>query len=166
MLPRDPGWLHLRRRLLRGRKAPLRGGCVMRGSKLRVLGVAALAALAVHAVQTGGGTGGGAQSAGANVALGRQMAAQRGWTGAQFTCLNELWTRESGWSNTAENRKSGAYGIAQALGHGPTNQYPAGPANPPTSDPRAQVEWGLGYIANTYGDPCAAWAHEESQGWY
>jgi len=79
---------------------------------------------------------------------------------------NELWTRESGWSNTAENRKSGAYGIAQALGHGPTNQYPAGPANPPTSDPRAQVEWGLGYIANTYGDPCAAWAHEESQGWY
>ena len=72
----------------------------------------------------------------ANVRLGARMAASYGWTGAQFGCLRLLWDRESGWSATAENPSSGAYGIAQALGHGPTNQYPAGPANPPASDPR------------------------------
>jgi hypothetical protein len=105
-------------------------------------------------------------STGSNVDLGRQMAAGYGWTGQQWDCLNWLWTQESGWSNTAENPKSGAYGIAQALGHGPTNQYPAGPANPPQSDPRAQITWGLGYIKDTYGSPCGAWAHEEAQNWY
>ena len=107
--------------------------------------------------------------AGGSVALGQQMAAQAGWTGSQWNCLDWLWTRESGWNRFAENPKSGAYGIAQALGHGPTNQYPAGPANPPTSDARTQIAWGLGYIANTpYGThtPCQAWAHEESAGWY
>jgi hypothetical protein len=110
-----------------------------------------------------------AAPAGGNVALGQQMAAQAGWTGGQWNCLDWLWNRESGWSRTAENPKSGAYGIAQALGHGPTNQYPAGPANPPTSSAPAQIRWGLGYIANTpYGThtPCQAWAHEQSNGWY
>jgi hypothetical protein len=94
------------------------------------------------------------------------MAAARGWTGSQWTCLDWLWTRESGWSNTADNTQSGAYGIAQALGHGPTDQYPAGPANPPESDPATQIGWGLGYIAATYGKPCAAWQHETADDWY
>ncbi|SRR6266487_3667242 len=102
-----------------------------------------------------------------NVALGRRLAAGRGWgQGPQWRCLDALWTRESGWSATAENPRSGAYGIAQALGHGPTNRYPAGPANPPASDPAAQIRWGLGYIAAGYRTPCAAWAHEQADGWY
>jgi hypothetical protein len=103
----------------------------------------------------------------ANVHLGERLAARDyGWTGSQWNCLYALWTRESGWSNTALNVKSGADGIAQALGHGPTNQYPAGPANPPTNDPRAQITWGLGYIRGTYGTPCGAWSHETEAGWY
>jgi hypothetical protein len=102
-----------------------------------------------------------------NVALGQQLAGGYGWgSGPQWDCLYALWQRESGWSNTAENPKSGAYGVAQALGHGPTNQYPSGPANPPQSDPSAQIRWGLGYVQGTYGTPCAAWAHEEADGWY
>lgn len=102
-----------------------------------------------------------------NVALGQQLAGGHGWgSGPQWNCLYALWTRESGWSNTAENSQSGAYGIAQALGHGPTNQYPAGPANPPVSDPGAQIRWGLGYIRGTYGSPCGAWSHEEADSWY
>jgi len=102
-----------------------------------------------------------------NVALGEHLAASEyGWAGRQWDCLYWLWTRESGWSATAENPRSGAYGIAQALGHGPTNQYPAGPANPPTSSASAQVRWGLGYIADAYGTPCGAWAHEEADSWY
>jgi hypothetical protein len=102
-----------------------------------------------------------------NVALGQRLAAIRGWgAGPQWRCLDALWTRESSWSNIARNPRSGAYGIAQALGHGPTNQYPPGPANPPVSDPAAQIHWGLGYIAAVYGTPCGAWAHEQADGWY
>lgn len=101
-----------------------------------------------------------------NVALGEQMAKALGWTGQQWNALYNLWERESGWSNTAENATSGAYGIAQALGHGPTNQYPAGPANPPTSSATAQIAWGLMYIKQRYGTPVAAWAHETAYGWY
>jgi hypothetical protein len=108
-----------------------------------------------------------------NAKLAEQMAAALyGWTGNQWTALYNLWTRESGFSNTAENSSSGAYGIAQALGHGPTNQYPGGTyaaANPPpygSSSASAQIAWGLMYIKETYGSPEAAWAHEESEGWY
>ncbi len=102
-----------------------------------------------------------------NVALGRRLARARGWErGPQWHCLYGLWQRESGWSATAENPRSGAYGIAQALGHGPGGQYPAGPANPPRSDPAAQEKWGLGYIAARYGTPCGAWSHEQADGWY
>ena len=108
----------------------------------------------------------GASTSSSNEQLGMAMAAGRGWTGGQADCLNWLWTRESGWSNTADNPQSHAYGIAQALGHGPTNQYPAGPANPPVSSARAQIRWGLDYIRGRYGDPCAAWAHETNSGWY
>lgn len=122
---------------------------------------------AVHAILADAGSiTPGQVSTGSNVDLGRQLAAGYGWTGRQFSCLDWLWTQESGWSNTAENPKSGAYGVAQALGHGPTNQYPAGPANPPQSDPRAQEVWGLGYIKATYGTPCGAWAHEQADNWY
>ncbi len=103
----------------------------------------------------------------ANARLGQRLAAREyGWTGAQWNCLDWLWARESGWSNTALNPSSGADGIAQALGHGPTNQYPAGPANPPTNDPRAQIKWGLGYIHSTYSTPCGAWAHETADNRY
>jgi hypothetical protein len=105
-------------------------------------------------------------SASGNVALGQQLASPYGWgSGTQWTCLYDLWQQESGWSNTAENA-SDAYGIAQALGHGPTNQYPAGPANPPASSASAQIAWGLGYVHSIYGNPCNAWSHEEADGWY
>ena len=114
-----------------------------------------------------GNTGASSASAAANQNIARMLAAPYGWsTGTEWADLVSLWNQESGWSNTAENPSSGAYGIAQALGHGPTNQYPAGPANPPTSSASAQISWGLSYIKSTYGSPSAAWAHEQSAGWY
>jgi hypothetical protein len=113
-----------------------------------------------------GNTGANNTSAAHNQAIAKILAAPFGWsTGQQWEDLVSLWNQESGWSNTAEN-PSGAYGIAQALGHGPTNQYPAGPANPPTSSASAQIAWGLTYILTTYGSPSAAWAHETADGWY
>jgi hypothetical protein len=120
-----------------------------------------------------------------NAALGERLAAREyGWTGQQFTCLNDLWSGESGWSNTADTRSSGldpagasvfAYGIPQARGHGPvvggvTAPYPAPytEANPPglggDSNPRQQIRWGLAYIHDTYGSPCGALAFKTSNG--
>jgi hypothetical protein len=140
------------------------------GRRLKIAAVAGVAVFglahghgslpSVAALAASPGTGG-------NVALGQQLAGSYGWSsGPQWTCLYDLWERESGWSNTADNPQSGAYGIAQALGHGPTNQYPAGPANPPVSSASAQITWGLGYIRDTYGSPCGAWSHEEADSWY
>ena len=64
--------------------------------------------------------GGGGGTAAANKKLAARIAAEFGWKDQQqLTCLDELWTRESGWSQTAINGASGAYGIAQALGHIP-----------------------------------------------
>jgi hypothetical protein len=60
------------------------------------------------------GVGGGGGNS-PNIALGQAMAAAFGWTGGQWTALKNLWTRESGWSTTARNPASGAYGIPQAL---------------------------------------------------
>lgn len=120
-----------------------------------------------------------------NVALGRSLARSQGWyPGREWACLYALWTRESGWQALIMNRSSGAWGIAQALNHGGTaatppvvrfpdggaeygvsvDQYPTAAAN--RGDPRAQIEWGLTYIRTTYGTPCGAWTHEETNGWY
>jgi hypothetical protein len=117
-----------------------------------------------------GNIGASTATAAANQAIAKVLAAPYGWsTGTQWTDLVSLWNQESGWNNTAINPTSGAYGIAQALGHGPTNQYPAGAANPPpngTSSATAQIAWGLSYIKSAYGSPEAAWAHEVADGNY
>jgi uncharacterized protein YabE (DUF348 family) len=104
----------------------------------------------------------GATYSGSNRQIGQQMAAARGWTGSEWTCLESLWTRESGWSHTAANPSSGAYGIPQSL---PGSKM-ATAGSDWQSNPATQIEWGLGYIADRYGSPCGAWAHSESVGWY
>jgi hypothetical protein len=80
----------------------------------------------------------------------------------QFSCLDALWQKESGWNPRAYNRSSGAYGIPQAL--------PGSKMGSVASDwrynPVTQVKWGLGYIAGRYGTACAAWSHSQQTGWY
>ena len=64
----------------------------------------------------GGAAGATLTSADSNVALGQQLASAYGWgSGAEWTCLDELWTRESGWRMVWNTAGSGAYGIPQAL---------------------------------------------------
>lgn len=120
-----------------------------------------------HAAAAAGGgmaaAGVSASTANANVALGERMAAVDGWTGGQWSCLDWLWTRESGWQTEVWNTAgSGAYGIPQSL---PASKMAAAGADYMT-DPATQIRWGLGYIASTYGTPCQAWAHETADGWY
>ncbi|MGE5134634.1 MAG: lytic transglycosylase domain-containing protein [Gemmatimonadota bacterium] len=90
------------------------------------------------------------------------MLASFGWSASEFSCLDSLWGHESGWSVTASNPSSGAYGIPQAL---PGSKMASAGADWQTSA-ATQIKWGLGYIQSTYGSPCAAWSHEESAGWY
>ncbi len=100
---------------------------------------------------------------GSNRALGKQMAEDLyGWTGDQWSCLDNLWIKESNWRHTAENRSSGAYGIPQSLPG--TKMSSAG--SDWRTNPATQIKWGLGYIKNRYGSPCGAWAHSVDKNWY
>lgn len=98
------------------------------------------------------------QAVGSPQKIAQQLLEEHGWDAEQFTCLVELWQKESGWSVTAEN-PSGAYGIPQAL---PGSKMGPGWQTSAT----VQISWGLEYIATRYGTPCGAWAHEVADNWY
>jgi murein DD-endopeptidase MepM/ murein hydrolase activator NlpD len=95
-------------------------------------------------------------------AVARLMVADRGWGSGQFSCLNSLWNRESGWNLHATNPSSGAYGIPQAL---PGSKM-ASAGSDWRTNPVTQIRWGLDYISDRYGTPCGAWGHSEATGWY
>jgi hypothetical protein len=102
-----------------------------------------------------------ADPAGAQV-VAAALAAERGWTGAQFDALVALWSRESGWRVNALNSSSCAYGIPQALpGSKMGSIAPDWQTNPAT-----QITWGLNYIQGRYGDPISALAHSDANHWY
>jgi hypothetical protein len=84
-----------------------------------------------------------------------------GGDSSQFSCLENLWGKESGWNPNAQNPRSTAYGIPQFL-----NSTWASTGIAKTSDPYRQIDAGLVYIDSRYGSPCGAWSHSRSQGWY
>jgi len=94
--------------------------------------------------------------------IARQLLSTHGWGEDQFGCLVTLWNHESGWRVNASN-PSGAYGIPQAV---PGDKMAAYGSDWRTSA-KTQIEWGLAYIAERYGDPCNAWTQWNNQGgWY
>jgi hypothetical protein len=99
----------------------------------------------------GDATAGGAPQAARETA--REMLPTFGWdTDDEYTCLVALWHAESGWSWSATNRSSGAYGIPQAL----PGWKMASAGSDWLTNPATQIAWGLGYIDERYGSPCAA----------
>jgi len=101
-------------------------------------------------------------SPGTTQAIAYQMLPSFGFNAKQeFGCLDNIWTRESGWRVNAANA-SGAYGIPQAL---PGSKMATAGADWQTSA-STQIKWGLGYIKERYGSPCNAWAFWEGHGWY
>lgn len=95
--------------------------------------------------------------------IAHDMVIARGWSESEFTCLVNLWNRESGWNAAAANPGSGAYGIPQAL---PGSKMSAAGADWETNA-ATQIDWGINYyIAPRYGTPCGAWGHSEANGWY
>lgn len=131
----------------------------------------------------GGGTGGtsGALSTaevGTYKAFAVTLLTKYGWAG-QFSAFNSIVMAESGWNPRIKNPSSGAFGIAQALGHGTaatqgtlSNMY----GNYGTSDATcksanngngyAQIIWMCSYIKEAYGDPNNAWAFHQTHDGY
>jgi len=87
---------------------------------------------------------------------------QRDWGMDQFSCLVNLWTKESNWRHLARNPSSGAYGIPQAL---PASKMATEGADWMTN-PETQIRWGVKYIASRYKTPCGAWAFFSQRNWY
>ncbi|MFE9834089.1 lytic transglycosylase domain-containing protein [Streptomyces sp. NPDC005551] len=81
---------------------------------------------------------------------------------AQFSCLDALAVRESGWNVHATNPSSGAYGIPQAL---PGSKMASAGADWRTNGV-TQVKWMLSYVNGRYGSACGAWNFWQSHHWY
>jgi len=125
---------------------------------------------------TGSGSGGGAVntavpgtsgSTAAYKSFAMSLMLAHGWgLGQQWTDFQWVEDHEAGWNNLARNSSSGAFGIAQALGHGTANtrgtlanEY--GNYGTPDATCRAansgngfaQLIWMCNYIRQVYGSP-------------
>lgn len=94
-------------------------------------------------------------------AITMQLMPSFGFSTSDFSCIDQIWTQESGWNVHAAN-PSGAYGIPQAL---PGSKM-ASAGSDWQNNPTTQIKWGLGYIKASYGTPCNAAAFKLSHGWY
>lgn len=95
-------------------------------------------------------------------AIAQALLPEFGFSSDQFSCLDALWVKESGWNVAADNPTSSAYGIPQAL---PGSKM-ASAGGDWATNPATQIRWGLGYIAERYGSPCSAWSHSQANNWY
>ena len=86
------------------------------------------------------------------------------WDAGEFTCLVALWNAESGWSWSATNPSSGAYGIPQSL----PGWKMASAGSDWLTNPATQIDWGMDYIESVYGSPCTAYGKflARSPHWY
>jgi hypothetical protein len=94
--------------------------------------------------------------------LARALMPQYGMSSSEFSCLDDIWSQESGWNVHADNPTSSAYGIPQALPG--SKMASAGPDW--VNNAETQIKWGLGYIRARYGDACSAWSFKRAHGWY
>ena len=81
---------------------------------------------------------------------------------SEFGCLRTMWERESHWNPLANNKRSGAFGIAQFM-PSTWGNYKL-PYKPKSAG--VQITGGLRYITKRYGSPCAAWKFWQRHNWY
>jgi hypothetical protein len=86
---------------------------------------------------------------------------------AEFKCFDELMQRESSWRTRknpelADNPKSSAYGIPQAL----PGIKMASHGNDWATNPITQIRWAIDYISERYGSPCKALEFHNERGYY
>jgi len=83
------------------------------------------------------------------------------WGDSQWTYFNQIVIKESHWKSTAQNPNSSAYGIMQFL-----NGTWKTVGCVKTSDPYIQVDCGIKYIKQKYGNPQKAVVFHNSKGYY
>jgi len=124
------------------------------------------------------GTQGNAPASGSLQSMLGQLATQIGWDAQQLSCWVTLIGMESQ-GPTDTNPSSGAFGWAQALGHGTANTAGCGrneyggyglsdaqnKAANCGSGPE-QLLWMANYIKSKYGNPCAAVAYHRTHNSY
>ena len=132
---------------------PVPGPTVTKTVTKRVIVRKTVTARAARAVRS--------QAQGSTRDLGRAAVRAQGWSSGQWSCLDSLWAKESGWRASADNPTSTAYGVAQFL-----DSTWAGTGIAKTSDPARQIKAGLRYVKSRYGTPCSAWGHSVRTGWY
>ncbi|MGN6743592.1 MAG: lytic transglycosylase domain-containing protein [Amnibacterium sp.] len=149
---------------------PIQGGYVLVAvTRDKFKAVKPAPVIVVHDTTSAASSGGGDASAGMGYTTpvgtaqtyAAQLVASNGWGAGEFSCLVNLWNRESGWNTHAYN-PSGAYGIPQALPGSKMAAFGSDWQN----DYRVQIQWGLSYIRGSYGSPCGAWAHSNAYNWY
>jgi hypothetical protein len=79
----------------------------------------------------------------------------------QFQCFSNIVDHESSWNYRATNASSGAYGLFQAL---PGSKM-ASAGDDWQTNPATQIKWGLNYMNDRYGGPCAAWDFWQANHW-
>lgn len=94
--------------------------------------------------------------------IAQALLSEFGFARSEFACLDLIYSQESGWRWNADNPRSSAYGIPQAL---PGSKM-ASAGTDWATNPVTQIRWGLGYIRDRYGSPCQAWAFKRGRGWY
>ena len=82
-------------------------------------------------------------------------AAKYKWVGYEWSALERLWTYESKWNQYANNPRSDACGIPQAM-----NNCSYG------YNIVVQINWGLDYIYGRYHSPSGALSHYNATYWY
>ncbi|MDT0327592.1 aggregation-promoting factor C-terminal-like domain-containing protein [Nocardiopsis lambiniae] len=92
-----------------------------------------------------------------NQNIARNEAEGYGWTDDEWQCLSNLWGATSNWDHTFTDPESGAVGISGFV-PGVHGSLPQGFRN----NASHQISWGLGYISEYYGTPCAAWTYWQS----
>ena len=85
----------------------------------------------------------------------------KNWDMAEWTCLRNLWQKESHFNPKALNMHSGAYGIAQFMPSTWDNYKVE-----KTADAQLQIKYGLRYIEKRYGNACTAWQFWQDNNWY
>ncbi len=119
----------------------------------------AAASLAAAALTT---TGAATAHAASDAGIKAQVKSATGLSGAQWNCFDKIIMKESTWNHRAVNASSGAYGLVQAL---PASKMASAGADWRTN-PATQAKWGLSYMNDRYGSPCAALAFHHNNGWY
>jgi len=143
------------------------GAVASTGSSLTSAGVAAVPATAAKAGKAAAAAAPSSSSSSGgigDVTAGdlASVAKAHHWDAAEITAWVAVIAKESGGILTAKNASSGAYGIAQGI-TGPG--WYAGYGGNSTTVIGQLTSMG-NYIAERYGTPTAALAHENSAGWY